>query len=735
MTKPTSTRTRRWGARASLAVIAASFGATAAWAEEAPRAADSATAVETVVVTARKREERVVDVPFALQVLTGDKLQKLGAVNFGDYARTVAGVQFEDKGAGRANIFMRGVSTGGDVDTGKESTVGVYFDETPIAESSSQPDLKLFDIDHLEVLRGPQGTLFGSGALSGALRILPRQPVLGHQEAFLEGQVSGTRYGGFNDSVDGMINAPLGDKAALRVVGYLVQNDGFLDNGFSGADNVNFEHSYGGRAALRLQPTEKLDLTLTGIYQHSHFGAYYQATDHYPDLIIDQAEPEPFTDRYFIGTLKANYDLGGAKLTSVTSYFDRNRYFQNDIDYFTGLIGLPQAFSPLTYPQKVFTQELRLASEGDRRLTWVGGLFFEDLKESATQTISPAGQPVPPPAQQLAYIHRDTRTRQYAAFGEASYKITPQLSFTAGLRASLIKGSNTSDNNGVLFGGESIKTGTDRDTPVTPRFILSYKPNENAQIYVQAARGFRIGGVNPGLPPCQPANGCTVDVGTSFGPDSVWNYELGTKLITLDGRLSFDADVFFIDWTDIQVNVGRGDGFNGFMNAGAAHTKGAELSANAQVNEHLRVGGQFTYTEGHLVSLAPGVAASGVAQVGDALPQIPKIATSGYAELGTGFGADGWVYLRGDVQYVDKRLSNFSSSAPRTLPSYTTVNLRLGVDKGPWSGAVFVNNVTDERAILSDQAYGGVHNGLPYFWNRDNINTPRTVGVQLSRRF
>jgi outer membrane receptor protein involved in Fe transport len=171
------------------------------------------------------------------------------------------------------------------------------------------------------------------------------------------------------------------------------------------------------------------------------------------------------------------------------------------------------------------------------------------------------------------------------------------------------------------------------------------------------------------------------------------------------------------------------------MNAGSAHTKGFELSANGQVNEHLKVGGQFTYTEGHLVSLAPGVAATGVAQVGDALPEIPKIATSGYAELGTGFGADGWVFLRADVQYVDKRLNNFSSSAPRTRPAYTIVNLRLGADKGPYSGAIFINNLTDERAVLSDQAYGGVHNGLPYFWNRDNINTPRTVGVQLSRRF
>lgn len=743
---PTRTNARSWTSFASKFAIASGLLATPALAQDAPAnsapaaapaaaPADETANTEEIIVTARKREERVVDVPFAIQVVTGEKLERIGAVNFGDYARTIAGLQFEDKGAGRANIFMRGVSTGGDVDTGKQSTVGVYFDEAPIAESSSQPDLKLFDIDRLEVLRGPQGTLFGAGALSGVLRILPRQPLLGRTEGYAHGQLSSTRYGGLNETVDGAINVPLGDKAALRVLGYFVHNSGFLRNGFSGKDDINDEHSFGGRAALLFQPTDNFDLTLTGIYQRSRFGAYYQATDHYPDLIIDQAEPEPFRDRYIIGTLKANYDFGSVKLTSVTSYFDRKRYFQNDIDYFTGFIGVPQAFSPLDYPGKTFTQEFRLASQGDQRLSWVSGLFFEHHKEQATQSISPVGEPVPPPAEQVANIHRESEAKQYAAFGEANFKITPELIFTAGLRASVVKTQNKSVNDGILFGGQTIKTGKAKDTPVTPRFILSYKPSDNAQVYVQAARGFRIGGVNPGLPPCQASNGCTVDVGDSFGPDSVWNYELGTKLLLAHGRLALDADVFFINWSDIQVNVGRGDGFNGFMNAGSAHTKGFELTANGQVSRNLRLGGQFTYTTGHLVSLAPGVEEAGVAEEGDRLPQIPKVSTSAFAELGTAAMGDGWAYVRGDVQYVAKRLSNFSSNEPRTLPGYTVFNLRVGLDKGPYAASIFVNNVTDKRAILSDQAYGGLHNGLPYFWNRDNINTPRTIGVSLSRRF
>lgn len=722
----------------SLFTLTAAMVGDAAWAQSAtpsPNASDESVSVEGLVVTARKREEQVIDVPFSVQVVTSESLERLGAVNFGDYARTVAGVQFQDKGAGRATIFMRGVSTGGDVDTGKQSTVGLYFDETPIAESSSQPDIKLFDINRVEVLRGPQGTLFGSGSLSGTLRVLPRAPVVGDTQGFLQGQVSATEQGGLNESTNGMVNLPIGDNAALRVVAYGIHNEGFLTNGFTGEDNVNDEDTYGGRAALLVQVNDRLDATLSGVFQFSNFGEYYQLTDHYPDLVIDGAEPGPFKDRYAIGQLKINYDFGRSLLTSVTGYYGRNRYFENDVDFFTAFFGMPQAFSPLTYTSKAFTQEVRLASTGEQRFDWVVGAFFQDVRENATQSISAKGQPVPPPAAQLANIYRDTSNRQYALFGEGSYDITPELTFTAGLRISLIQGENTSINNGILFGGETIKRGENEDSPITPRFILSWRPTENTQIYAQASRGFRIGGVNPGLPPCNPAMGCTVDVGSGFGPDSVWNYELGTKLQLLDGRLLLDADIFYIDWTDIQVNVGRGDGFNGFLNAGSATTKGFELAGTAQLTHNFRAGGQFTYTEAYLTGLAPGVAEAGVAEVGDDLPQIPRTSASVFGEWGTEIGSASWVYLRGDLQYVATRYGDFTSNNPLELPSYVLVNFRAGLDRGPYSAAVFVTNATDKRAIFSEQHYSGLHNDLPYSWQRYNINPPRTIGVSLSRRF
>jgi iron complex outermembrane receptor protein len=721
------------------------FAAIAASATVAAPATDTSSSVaataastpglEEIIVTARKRDEKAIDVPFSLQVVDDSELTKLGAIDFSDYARTIAGVSFEDKGAGRWTIFMRGVSTGSDVDTGKQSSVGMYFDETPISESSSQPDIKLYDVSRVEVLRGPQGTLFGSGSLSGTLRVIPKAPELNSLSGEAGTQLSVTEHGGLNYSLDGVLNLPLSDVAAVRVVGYKIGDAGFLKNGFSGAEDVGYEHTNGARAAILLKPTDQLDITLSGIFQDSGFGEYYQVTDHYPALIIDEAEPEPFQDEYRLGALKINYDFGPSKLTSVTSYYDRRRFFLNDIDYFTGLIGVPRAYSPLTYTARTVSQEFRLASTGTGPLGWLVGAYFEDDHEEALQSASPAGEPVPPPADQLVDINRVTNYRQYALFGEVNYEISPKLTATAGVRVSRIRGDNTSIDNGLLYGGESIKTGNNDNNPVTPRVILSYMPNRDWQIYAQASKGFRIGGVNPGLPPCLPQNGCTVDVKSTFNPDTVWNYELGTKSAMLDGRISFDADVFYIDWSNIQLSVDRGDGFNGFMNIGKATVKGVELSVRAALTEHWHTGGQFTYTDGKITELGPGIAATGTVAVGDAVPAVPRVSTSGFLEWGTHVAGDGWLYIRGDVSYITTRYGDFAATQPIPLLPYSIGNLRVGLDEGPNSVSVFVNNVTDRRAMLAVQNYSGVHDGEPYSWLRYNINIPRTVGIAFTRRF
>jgi iron complex outermembrane recepter protein len=727
---------RQAGAAAALICFAPLLQAQSSGTQSAQGATDTR-ALEEIIVTATKREERLMDVPLSIQAVTGEQLEQLGAVNFGDYARTVAGISFLDGGPGRSQIFIRGVSTGGDVDTGKESTVAVYIDETPVTEGSAQPDLKLYDIDRVEVLRGPQGTLYGSGSLGGTVRVITNQPDPSGYAGHIEASGSVTDEGGTNGAVNAMINVPLSDRAALRVVGYGINNDGFLDNGFSGAKDINDEQTWGGRAALRFQASDQLDVTLSGAHQESDIGAYYQVTDHYPDLIIDESAPEPFDDDLTIGNLKVQYDLGFAALTSSTSYFDRRRHFGNDIDWFAeAVFGIPRVDSPLTYDIESLSEELRLASDNEGPLSWVVGAYYVDRDDDFLQTVNVLGTPVASnPADNFYYATTHSNTRQLAGFGEVNYDILANLTATIGVRVSQIDRKLEALKNGIALGGVASTADGDFDeSPVTPKVNISYKPSDDTLIYVQAAKGFRVGGVNPGLPPCDPNAGCEVDVGLTFASDSLWNYEVGTKVQTPGGALSLTAAAFYIKWTDIQLNVNRGDGFNGFDNVGDAESKGVELEATARVGDHVKLGGQATYTHAKLTSLDPGHEQNGA--VGDRLPDVPTWSSAAYLEWSTPLAANGRVYVRGDVQYVGDRDTQLESS-PGSLPldAYTLANLRIGVNIGAYGASLFVNNLTDERAQLSRDFLEGVRDGAPITFDRYTINRPRTIGLSLSREF
>lgn len=686
--------------------------------------------VEEIIVTATKRAERLADVPLSVQAVGGRQLERIGAVNFSDYARTIAGISFQDSGAGRSQIFVRGVSTGGDVDTGKESTVAVYIDETPVTEGSSQPDLKLYDIERVEVLRGPQGTLYGSGSLGGTLRLITRQPNFDAVEGYVQGKGTLIHEGGAGGSVDAMINVPLSDKLALRVVGYGIHEAGFLDNGFSGAKDINDEDTWGMRAALRFRPTDALDVTLTGYHQRTDIGAYYQVTDHYPRLVIDQSAQEPFDDEFSIGNLRVEYDLGGAHLTSSTSYFDRHRAFGNDIDWFTEmLLGIPRASSPLYYDVSAFSEELRLTSTSEGPLRWLVGLFYLDRDEDAGQSINPVGVPMPAdPNANVFYSRTLSSTRQLAGFLELGYELFDGFTVTGGVRVSKIDSDLTAIKAGALIGAYSSLSGDADETPVTPKLNVSYRLRDGALLYAQASKGFRIGGVNPGLPAC---GTCVVQLGTTFDSDSLWNYELGAKLEMFDRALRLNAAAFYIDWSEIQLNVSREDGFNGFLNAGDARSRGGELEVSLALGNGVEIGGQLTYTDATLTRLKPGV--TGVGEPGSRVPEVPEWSRSGYIEWVRPVLGNAEFRIRGDVQYVGERRNNFAGTRP--MDSYTLYNLSLGLEIGDYTASLFGKNLSDERAQLRRQYYAGVHDGTPVEFNRYTVNIPRTIGIALMRRF
>jgi iron complex outermembrane receptor protein len=688
--------------------------------------------VEEIIVTARKRTERLQDVPQSIQALSGEELRKQGALNFADYARTVAGVSFQDDGPGRSQLFIRGVSTGGDVDTGKESTVGVYIDETPVTEGSSQPDLRLYDIDRVEVLRGPQGTLYGSGSLGGTVRILTNQPSFTETQGHAEIQGSSTKGGGANGATNAWLNLPVTDRAALRAVAYGVRNSGFLDNTETGESDINDESTYGGRLAFGMQPADAVNIVLTGMQQRTESGAYSRRSGDYPRLVIDQREPEPFDDRFGLLNLKVEADLGFASLASSSSYFDRQRDFDNDIDYFIeAATGIPRGRSALSYGARSKAQELRLTSQGEGPLQWLIGGFYVDRDEHYGQTINFRGVPTPASSSDyLFFAESDGSIQQVAGFGEVSYEFLGSLTATAGLRVSKADRDNVSMRDGQVLGGVAlVQSGSFSETSRTPKFNLSYRIDDRKLLYLQAAQGFRIGGVNPGLPPCPT---CLVDLDAQFSSDSLWSYEAGFRSEFFEDALTLNASTFWIDWDDIQLNVNREDGFNGFTNAGKARSRGFEVEINARASDHVRFGGQVTYTDAELTSLNRGL--ENIATIGGQLPQVPRWAAATNAEWAAAIGANGRLYVRGDVQYQGARTNLLGAGSAR-LDDYVVLNLRIGFDRGRWGSAVFLNNLTDERAQLGRDIVSGVRDGAPITLDRYTINTPRTVGVSLSARF
>lgn len=702
----------------------------------APAAAQSAGATDArdgvaedggIIVTATRRNVEVQDVPLAIQAIGGADLEQQGAVNFADYGRTLAGVQFQDDGPGRSQIFIRGVSSGADVDTGKESTVGVYFDEIPVSEGSSQPDLKLYDVNRVEVLRGPQGTLYGSGSLGGTVRVITNQPDFDGVAGYAHVVGSVTEHGGENGAIDGWLNVPLSENTAVRAVGYALHNSGFLDNGLTGEKDINDEETYGGRLALRHAPSEMVDIVLTGAYQHTEVGAYNRMTDNYPGLVLDQAEPEPFTDKFGMVNLKVTADLGFGELTSSTSYFDRSRNFENDIDYFVGT----NVRSILDYSAESFTQEVRLASTAEGPFGWLFGGYYVDRDESFGQTVNFAGVPVPDAdGDNLFFSAKNSGVEQIAGFGELGFELLEGLTFTTGLRVSHTKRGEEVINDGLLLGGfRDEQTGKASSTSYTPKFNLSYKVNEDTLLFAQAAKGFRIGGANPGLPPCAT---CVVTIDTEFGSDSLWNYEVGVKSQPISRVLTLNASLFWIDWKNIQLNVSREDGFNGIANAGTARSRGAEVEFNLRASPDFEWGGQVTYTDAELRSLAPGLVDFAV--LGKQLPQVPHWSLASYAEYGVDVGTDGRVTLRGDVQYQGAR-NNALTLSPLRLEDYVLAKLRLSYARDAWEVALFVDNLFDKRAQLDRNILPDARTGFATSLDRYTVNTPRTFGVSLSANF
>ena len=598
----------------------------------------------TVTVTARKREENLQAVPFSVVAPTQQALRNRGAESIEDVSANVAGFSVQNLGPGQSQIAMRGVSAGQIVrdQPGVKEQVGVYLDESVISLSLFTPDLDLFDMSRIEVLRGPQGTLFGSGSLSGTVRYITNQPAIGITEGAGEFGFSSLNGGGLGNNAKFAVNVPLGPAVAVRVTAYNTAVGGFIDAvqpDLSVKENVDSGRRTGARVALRVQPNDRFAFTPRLVYQDvamdgwNRIDAYNILANPFtttrPAVTLGEREQftqidEPYTDRFLLGDFTLEAALGGgAALTSITSITNRDVQVVRDASALGGSVsfspfGAPPAGYSLDFPlvdattAQGLTQELRVAGDGER-VDWVLGTFYSTSAREYGQSAyaenyvavngpavtdflrlvtgvpnlvwsgsrSLAGRP---DTEELFFSDLSYEFDQLALFGEASVALTDRFSLTGGLRWYDFEEARTQAFDG-LFADPLDSEGTTSATGVAPRIIASYDVTAETQVNAQVSKGFRLGGINDPLnaPICSAADLATFGDRGTWEDENLWNYEAGVKSTFLGGRGTFNASGFYMDIRNLQATVTAGTCSSRIIfNVPDARSAGVELELAAQ---------------------------------------------------------------------------------------------------------------------------------------------------------
>ncbi|WP_160296711.1 TonB-dependent receptor [Sphingomonas sp. ERG5] len=700
-----------------------------------------------IVVTATKRSENLRNVPISISAENGTSLARRGAVQLDDIVANAPGLSNAGGGANQANLVVRGVTTG--VTSGlQQSTVALFIDDLPAdpgAGGLSTTDLRLFDIRRVEVLRGPQGTLFGSGSLSGAVRIITNKPEFSDYSAKVQASVRTTSGGDMSEDIDAMVNLPLVDgKVAIRAVGYTGRIGGVVDNRLTGRNDVDWVRQSGGRLMIGIAPSEQLSLLLTGMYQDSRTGSTgYSSYVQPAGRNRSRASlVEPAVDlENLILNLVGRYDLGSVELTSSTSYSRKDLLaIGNAGAYVTllgGALGIPDLVEPaetVTPSQsRTFTQEVRFSSIGNGPFRWTVGGYYQHIDGDGGQTIDSPTIGTLVGISSIQDVQTSSIETERALFGEATYTIGDRLDLTAGVRVGRSRVAFTTHSTGVLVTGSFspdviIDTiGEQSETTVNPRFAVTYRPNDNWTVYAQASRGFRTGGPNltAGLSPTPPP--------FTYKSDSLWNYEIGQRARLAGGALQLNATLYYIDWSNIQASLYRGISYIG--NAGDARVYGFEAELAAVPVRGVEVGGSLSLSRGELTKDVPDISrVSGQvgAHDGDRLPANPGLKIAAYGQVNFTV-AQREVYLRADTQYVGRQYSDFGKLGV-PFGDFTTVNLRAGVRLSGVELVAFATNLFNSNGKMS--AVDGTHVGGVLLGEAGALRVrPRTLGITVRGDF
>jgi outer membrane receptor protein involved in Fe transport len=682
--------------------------------------------IETIVVTASKRAEDVQKVPFTVTALGQRDLTARGALSVEQAIAYVPGVNFSSNGTNAGAYTIRGVGTSSSV-VNTQSPVALYIDDINILDPSYPKvttNLDLFDVSRVEVLEGPQGTLFGSGALGGAIRVITNKPDASAFAAEAESTVSNVEDGGTGYDVKGMVNIPLvDDQLALRVVGYYSSTAGWVDNTYRNENNVNHAISAGGRVELGWQPTDDLKFVATALFENDrpHDSAYsFYGSSHYK---WDGPIQNTNYNRTDIYSLTGDYDLHWATLTSITTYADRKETILADFTPDTLLdfgVAIPSTITDAG-PSKTFSQEVRLTSSADDRFRWlIGGIYINNKRTVIEPVDVPGSHTILGGTSDIVSL-ADSRSqiREEAVYGEVSYDILPDLTATAGAR---YFGDNLKIYQAISGSAQipSVASSKTNESALTPKFNLSYKFTPDNMVYVQAAEGYRIGQVNTAI--SDPVSGQVIPVAS--GPDRLWNYELGTKNTFFDDRLMANLAVYHIDWSDIQLDQYTvPSGINYIANAGKAHINGVELALEYKPTSEWDFGGSLSLLDSRLDQVNPTVAAT----KGDRLPASSPLNLVGYAQYTHPVSDDATVFARIDAKYVGKEYADLINATSLVYGELGTLNLRAGINWRNYALTAFVENLTDndgkESAFYSFTVPVAIR------------QRPRTIGLTLDAKF
>jgi iron complex outermembrane recepter protein len=752
--------------------------------------AEAGGGLQEVVVTARKREENLQDVPISIDVFTQKDLKNLAIVRFEDYAEKVPSISFISSGPGTQVFVLRGASDGSNPNYGNTCATGFFFDDTSLCDGAAQPDLHLYDMERIEVLEGPQGTLYGQLAMTGAIRYVTNKPNVNAFSAGADldgGKIQGGRT---NQTYEGFVNIPLiAGVLGFRASAFSEYHGGFINNRLTtrtwvngavsdnaqwAGNDYNREHIEGGRVALKAMLGERWSATFTYSYQRQHTVGAWDEDPKLPPRTVARFGPESDDFQAKIADLHVDGDVGIGDLVFASTYWKQprrqwNEYSQYEENYnggsqegytclhdpvystppqpYSGCKPATQAYSYFLNPEN-WSDELRLESKPGGRLHWLAGVYFEHYWDAYySNTYYMPGlqyqgdafqkalssyyitQATLPPGVWYAYIERSDY-KDHSEFANISFDVTDRLNVEAGV---------VHFHSDIFYYTPLLSFAYAPNTPsaygssshkVNGKAGINYKATEHVLLYADWAQGFRDGGTNSGLTPA-----CVAHVPYVYTPDTLNNYELGWKTSSLGGRLVWNGAVYDMEWKKLQAliydpNACASSSFN--INVGNARIYGAESNVDYKIDDHWALQASVNYTDSHVIEAVDPVYQP---YVGERLPFAPYFSWSWNVRYEHPVGQNLRGYAQFDMAHKGDMWNALNPNdknlgIPRILqPSYTLMNVRLGFNpvNSDWLVELYVTNLADKNAII----YSNTGN----FDVRLTTNEPRVYGLRVNYRW